>query len=44
MCLMDENNPWNLQLEYNQCKLLNKAHFSHTLQNTFKHDAKQIIQ
>ena len=42
---MDENNPWNLQLDYNQCKLLNKAHFvSHTLQNTFKHDAKQIIQ
>ena len=42
---MDQNNPWNLQLEYNQCKLLNKAQiFFHTLQNTFKHDAKQIIQ
>ena len=24
---MDQNNPWNLQLEYNQRKLLNKAHF-----------------
>ena len=24
---MDQNNPWNLQLEYNQRKLLHKAQF-----------------
>ena len=24
---MDQNNPWNLQLEYNQRKLFNKAQF-----------------
>ena len=24
---MDQNNPWNLQLEYNQRKLLSKAQF-----------------
>ena len=27
---MDENNAWNLQLEYNQRKLLNKTQFFST--------------
>ena len=27
---MDQNDPWNLQLEYNQRKLLNKAQFFST--------------
>ena len=27
---MDQNNPWNLQLEYNQRELLNKAKFFST--------------